>query len=383
MRSRILGKLGCAVLVLSPLVVKRPAQAQTYVIMYEFTGSDGAVPFGELLLNGGVLYGTTSGGGAYNAGTVFQFDTTTEVETVLYSFAGGPADGADPIAGLVRDSNGNMYGVTYGGGASFFGTIFEIPVAGGFTLLYSFQGPPGDGAGPSGRLVLAGGSLFGTTYAGGSGNGSGTVFKLAGGIYTSLRDFPPGGTFPRAGLTLEGGHLYGVAYDGGLASSGGTVFELTPAAPLYAFTGGDDGGRPMASLIGDGLGNLYGTASEGGSGTFGNGHGVVFELNVTTLQQTLLHTFTGLDGTGPVGALVRDSSGNLYGTTMFGGTAGHGTVFKLDTSGNLTTLHSFPGGPNGGNPAAGLVLDTDGNLWGLASAGGFGYGLIFEITPGT
>ncbi|MGA2738827.1 MAG: choice-of-anchor tandem repeat GloVer-containing protein [Bryobacteraceae bacterium] len=385
MRNRISGQVGCALLGLAPFMVMWPAQAQSFAVMYEFTGSDGAVPFGNLLLNAGVFYGTTSGGGANNAGTVFQFDISTEVETVLHSFAGGPSDGADPIAGLVRDSSGNLYGVTYGGGASFFGTIFEIPEAGGYTLLHSFAGPPGDGAGPSGTLVLGSGILYGTTYSGGSGNGSGTAYKfeLTGNVYTTLRNFPPGGTYPRAGLASEGGHLYGTAYYGGLGSSGGTVFELSPPAPLYEFTGGADGGRPMANLIGDGLGNVYGTASEGGSGSFGEGNGVVFELNVNTLVQTVLYTFTGLAGTCPAGPLLRDSSGNLYGTTMSGGALGHGTVFKLDTSGNLTPLHDFPGGPNGGNPVAGLTMDTDGNLWGVTTAGGFGYGIIFEITPGS
>jgi uncharacterized repeat protein (TIGR03803 family) len=382
MRHWISSKLGCAVLTLSPFIFMRPAQAQSYVIMYEFTGPDGAVPFGNLLLNQGVLYGTTSGGGANNAGTVFQFDVATEVETVIYSFAGGPADGADPVAGLVQDANGNFYGVTYGGGASFFGTVFKISATGDtFTTLYSFLGPP-DGAGPSGTLLLNGGGLYGTTYAGGI-NGSGTVFEIVGGVYAKGRDFPPGGAMLRAGLVMESGHYYGTAYYGGVASSGGTLFELSVAAPLYEFTGGADGGRPMASLIGDGAGNLYGTASEGGSGTFGEGNGVVFKLDVNTNQRTVLHTFAGLDGTCPAGALVRDSSGNLYGTTMFGGGIGYGTVFKLDTSGNLTTLHDFTGGPNGGNPVAGLVLDTDGNLWGVASAGGFGYGMIFEIPAGT
>jgi uncharacterized repeat protein (TIGR03803 family) len=383
MRIRIPGKLGCAALALAPFIAAPPAQAQTFVEVYDFTGPDGAVPFGNLLLNQGILYGTTSGGGALNAGTVFQFVIATEVETVMHSFAGGPTDGADPIAGLIRDSSGNLYGVTYGGGASFFGTVFEIPAEGALTLLHSFAGPPGDGAGPSGSLVLAGGTLYGTTYAGGSGNGSGTAFKVTAGVYSTLRNFPPGGTFPRAGMVVEGGHLYGAAYYGGLAANAGTVFELSPSAPLYAFTGGQDGGRPLANLIGDGLGNVYGTASDGGSGSLGEGNGVVFKLDVNTLQRTVLHIFEGTDGTCPAGPLVRDPQGNLYGTTMFGGDIGYGTVFKLTAAGVLTTLYSFHGGPNGGNPVAGVVFDTLGNLWGVTTTGGFGYGMIYEIIPGT
>jgi uncharacterized repeat protein (TIGR03803 family) len=395
MRNRIPNKLGGAALVLAALVALQPAQAQAgqgqnFNVIYTFTGgADGARPLGNLLLNQGILYGTTSGGGAHNAGTVFQVDATTHVETVLHAFAGGRADGAAPFAGLIRDSAGNLYGATFGGGAHFVGTVFEMPVGGGFTLLHSFQGPLSEGECPAGTLVMDhAGNLFGTTYTGGNTTGWGTVFEIAAGnVYKTGQSFSPDGALPRAGLFLENGILYGTTYGGGARYYGGTVFQVGVTTALYTFTGGADGAQPTASLIGDSQGNLYGTASAGGSASLGNGNGVVFELNLSTGQETVLHTFTGPDGSTPTGALVRDSQGNLYGTTMLGGASGFGTVFKLDTSGILTTLHGFTGLADGGNPFAGLVLDTLGNLWGVTSAGGSaaapgGNGTVFEIIPG-
>jgi len=381
MRNRIPSKLGGAVSILAALATMQPAPAQTFRVIYTFTGgADGATPFGDLLLNQGVLYGTTSGGGAHNAGTVFKVDTNGE--TVLHSFAGGRVDGATPVSGLTRDTSGNLYGTTYGGGAHFSGTVFKLSAASGYTLLHSFLGPLTEGSGPAGDLAIDhAGNLYGTTYTGGDSMGWGTVFEIsAGGVYTTGQSFSPDGALPRAGLVLENGNLYGTTYGGGTRYYGGTVFQVGVTTALYTFTGGADGAQPMASLIGDGQGNLYGTATAGGNGSFGNGDGVVFKLT-TTGQETVLYTFTGPDGSIPTGALVGDSQGNLYGTTRIGGASGHGTVFKLDTSNNLTTLYSFSGGADGANPFAGLVLDTSGNLWGVASAGGSGYGTVFEISP--
>jgi uncharacterized repeat protein (TIGR03803 family) len=389
MRKRISNGLGCAGFI-AALVAMQPAQAQTFSTIYTFTGgADGATPFANLLLNGGVLYGTTSGGGAHNAGAVFQVITTTPyTETVLHSFAGGRADGAAPLGGLIRDSTGNLYGTTYGGGAHFLGTVFELPVAGGITLLHSFKGPPSEGIGPAGTLVMDhAGNIYGTTYAGGDSTGFGTVYEItAGGTYTTGQSFSPDGALPRAGLVLVNGSLYGTTYGGGAHQYGGTVFEVAVTTALYTFTGGSDGSNPLDSLISDGQGNLYGTTAEGGNGSFGSGLGVIFELSLTTGQESVLHTFTGPDGSAPTGSLVRDSEGNLYGTTSLGGANGFGTVFELDTLGNLTTLYSFTGGADGASPFAGLVLDGSGNLWGVTTAGGSaaapgGYGTVFEVNP--
>jgi len=390
MWNRIPSKLGGVALILAAFSAMQPAEAQTFSVIYTFTGgADGATPFANLLLYQGVLYGTTSGGGAHNAGTVFQVNTTTHAETVLHSFVGGPTDGAAPFAGLILDSAGNFYGTTYSGGAHFFGTVFELPAGGGLTLLHSFKGPPTEGLGPAGTLVMDGaGDLYGTTYAGGSSVGWGTVFEItAGGTYKTGQSFSPDGALPRAGLILQDGKLYGTTYGGGAQIYGGTVFQVNVTPPLYTFTGGADGSQPLASLIGDGLGNLYGTASDGGSGPFGEGHGVIFEVNIAAGQETVLYTFSGPDGSTPSGALIRDTEGNLYGTTRLGGAFGYGTVFKLGASGGLTTLYSFTGGADGASPFAGLVSDGSGNLWGVTTAGGSaaalaGYGTVFAITAG-
>jgi uncharacterized repeat protein (TIGR03803 family) len=156
---------------------------------------------------------------------------------------------------------------------------------------------------------------------------------------------------------------------------------------LYTFTGGADGSQPLAGLIGDGMGNLYGTASSGGTGNFGSGYGVVFKFNLATSQLTTVHTFTGPDGGVPASALAWDSQGNLYGTTTIGGAYGYGTVFKIASAGGgLTTLYSFTGGADGGTPYAGVLVDAKDDIWGAASAGGSalppgGFGTLFIISP--
>ena len=161
---------------------------------------------------------------------------------------------------------------------------------------------------------------------------------------------------------------------------------------LYSFAGGADGGSPCAGLIQDSLGNLYGTTNWGGIAAGTAGFGVVFKLD-TTGTETALYTFTGgADGGNPVAGLVQDSGGNLYGTAQAGGTAsgfsGNGVVFKLSSTGTETVLHTFTGGTDGLQPAAGLFRDSAGNLYGTTVAGGvpnsecaFGCGVVFKIAP--
>jgi uncharacterized repeat protein (TIGR03803 family) len=367
-------------------IATQPARAQTLTVLYTFTGgTDGGTPLSTPLLADGNVYGTASSGGAGNNGTVYVLNFKSRTETVLHSFTGG-RDGADPIAGLLADKTGIFYGVTYRGGVNNHGTIYRLTSKGGFNVVHSFEGAPSEGSGPAGALILDPlGDMFGTTYVGGSANGYGTVFEVvAGGTYETVRSFPPGGALPRAGLKLVGGKLYGTTTGAGVTA--GTVFEVGVPTAIYTFTGGADGAEPLGSLITDSSGNLYGATSSGGSGSFGNGYGVVFKLDPTTGQETVLHTFTGPDGSTPAAELTPDSSGNLYGTTTLGGANGYGTVFKLDPSGNLTTVYSFTGGADGGHPYAGVIVDAKGNVWGAASAGGStaapgGYGTLFIITP--
>jgi uncharacterized repeat protein (TIGR03803 family) len=313
---------------------------------------------------------------------------------VLHVFAGTPSDGESCFSGLIRDAAGNLYGATEGGGSTGVGTLFQIVSADVMTLLHSFNRL--DGGLPMGSLVRdSQGNLYGTTFSYGP-FGQGTVFKRGtAGDLTTLHGFPgpPDGAWPPAGLLLLDGNLYGTTSAGGTADWG-TVFAVNlktgNETVLYSFTSGADGAAPDAALIGDGAGNLYSTTLMGGSGMGFDGNGVLFRLNLASRKVTTLHTFSGADGNNPHGGLTRDPQGNLYGTTDYGGPSGsppyglygYGTVFELDTAGTLTTLHFFSGGTDGGEPYAGLVQDSKGRLYGAASGGGlYGYGTIFEIIP--
>lgn len=312
--------------------------------------------------------------------------------TVLYSFSGGE-DGANPFAGLIMDRYGNLYSTTTGGGASGAGTVFKVDHSGNETVLHSFSGP--DGAVPLAGLVMDwDGNLYGTTAFGGSSfmdnvidSGNGTVFKVdTQGNETVLHSFMnvPDGVEPSAGLIMDWyGNLYGTTTGGG-ASGGGTVFEVDRSGNetvLHSFSG-PDGADPFGSLVMDRDGNLYGTTAGGGSSTWGT----VFKLD-TNGKETVLHNFTNTpDGAAPHAGLVKGKEGNLYGTTIVGGSSGFGTVFKVDRFGNETVLHSFSG-VDGAVPFADLIIDRDGNLYGTTTFGGSmfianvfnGFGTVFKV----
>ena len=372
---------------LPALVTTQLAQAQTFTILYSFTnGADGGQPYASLVRDSaGNLYGTTAVGGAYGFGTVFKVNKTGK-ETVLYSFSGG-ADGANPWAGLVWGlTDGHLYGTTEAGGASGFGTVFKMSKTGKKTVLYNFTGAGGDGAYPFSCLVWdAAGKLYGTTYKGGA-SGNGTVFKLAkSGKLTVLYSFKGAsdGENPYDGVVLDpAGNLYGTTF-GAFGIDYGTVFKLNSAHKekvLHNFTGGTDGGYPYyGGLVRDKAGNLYGTTSFGGANQY---FGTVFKVNKAG-KQKVLYSFTGgADGGQPNASVIRDSAGNLYGTTVGGGAAGHGTVFKLDKAGTETVLYSFTGGTDAAAPNADLLRDAAGNLYGTSIAGGTsGGGTVFKLTP--
>ena len=364
------------------------ARAQTFHVLYAFAGgADGSQPSGSLLLHGGSLYGVAGGGGAVGWGTVYRLDVETRQKTTLYSFGGAPSDGNSPRTGLVRDPAGNLYGTTDYGGSSDVGILFRVDSSGAETVIYNFSNTAQDGGGnPAGTLVRdSRGDLYGTTSDAGEG---GVVFRLGSdGNFQTLAGFrsESDGFILLDGLLLENGSLYGTAYAGG-SFDFGVVFKVDPVnggeTVLYNFTGGADGGNPQGGLVSDGAGNLYGTTTGGGE-PLCNCTGVVFKLNIATGQETVLYTFTiGDDGYLPLATLVRDSAGNLYGTTYGGGAFNMGTVFKLDTSNNLTTLHAFTGGLDGENPTAALTLDSQGRLYGTSAYGGaFNQGTVFVIAP--
>ncbi len=310
--------LACALAAISVAPVH--AQVATETVLHTFSSSrKGVNPVGGVVRGpGGNLYGTTAAGGSSNAGVVYRVETTGH-ETVLYAFTGG-ADGSAPNWGLISDPAGNLYGTTTEGGTVGGGVIYKLDTTGHETVLYSFPGG-GDGLYPNGGLTLdSAGNLYGTTSSGGR-SGQGILFKL----------------------NAAGGY-----------------------AVLHSFTGGADGGAPGGALIGDGAGNLYGTASAGG--TFGKG--VVYKLDAAG-DETVLHNFgTGNDGGGPIGGVIRDSAGNLFGAAANGGPADEGLVYKLDATGEETTLYSFTGGADGGAPNGDLTGDSAGNLYGTTALEG-------------
>lgn len=343
-------------------------------------------------------------------------------ETVLHSFQGSP-DGANPVAGLVSDGAGNLYGTTEQGGTSTnctggCGTVFELsPSGGGYveTVLYSFGGFT-DGASPAAGLILgSAGKLYGTTKSGGKGHGTVFVLIPATSGYTEqvLYRFPggAGGASPLAGLTFDSSNnLWGTTSAGGTGTCAhgcGTVFELkapgyTTLGTTYSFNGSPtDGAKPVASVIFDASGNLWGTTALGGTNVTNcvGGCGTVFELTAASGYESegVLHSFAGSpagDGAYPAAALIEDSSGNFYSTTKEGGssascTSGCGTVFELTAATFAEIpLYSFTHATDGAFPVAPLILDSSGNLYGTASQGGTesggcgstGCGSVFEIS---
>jgi uncharacterized repeat protein (TIGR03803 family) len=322
-------------------------------------------------------------------------------EKVLHEFTGG-TDGSDPDSGLVFDKSGNLYGSTFFGGSAGWGTIYKLArTSTGMkeSILYSFKGSP-DGASPEGPLVVTGtGTIFGTTVSGGGGYG--VVFELTpsatGYTETVLHSFPLGQDPTSGGLIMDkNGNLYGETAGGGTYGDG-TIYEMKRTStgfkyvPLFSFNGAD-GNYPSGGLIFDSAGNLYGTTASGGNTCF---CGNVFELQKgtnNTWTESVLYTFTGYsDGVNPESALAMDSSGNLFGTTVYGGDTscgggfGCGEVFELTNAGGVwtkTTIHAFTDTPDGHAPLAGVTFDAAGNMFGTTSNGGnSGAGVLYEISP--
>jgi uncharacterized repeat protein (TIGR03803 family) len=415
------------------LLCAHPAQAQTYAVIHQFSGADGGNLIAGLTIDAqGRLYGTTQNGGLMKStcqtvgqgcGTVFRLASQGSgwILTPLYKFE-GPLDGATPMATPVFGPDGLLYGTTDAGGAQISctiqgcGTMYSLrPGAAACTtalcpwldtVVYSFGGivdtcdgfgdwgsrPANDPQQP-GNFVLGScptfaeltfdqaGNIYGTVPC-----CNGTVYELTpGGTPTALYCFTGGndGGNPQSGVIFDrAGNLYGTTALGG-TGRGGTVFELSPSGSgwtekvLYNFQGSTDGASPIGGLIFDSSGNLYGTTNVGGA----NNGGTVFELSPSGGGNWTFHLLYSLDYIGsfdfvlygPTGTLAMDSSGSLYGTTIGDGPFASGSVFKLTPSNDgwiYTDLHDFHGGADGYNPFGNVVLDASGNVYGRAGVGG-------------
>ena len=401
--KKVLTVLG--MLVLAAIVMSRPAQAQNdkFRVLHTFHGRNGAFPGGSLVRDAaGNFYGTTIFGGkgctylTVGCGTAFKLDKSGK-QVWVHTFSG--SNGSTPYAGLLLEKEGDhLYGTTYQGGdtqcdTNGCGTVFKLDKDGRESLLYAFKGHPGDGSGPEALLIEdSEGNLYGTTTMGGESD-LGTVFRV--GVArkeTILYNFkgPVGGggdgAYPVAGVISDAaGNLYGGTGAGG-GGGKGVVFEVEKSGNetlLYSFSGGLDGAGPGEVLLMDLTGNLYGTTQDGGYAVCGYHCGSVYELSPQGgWKETTLYTFCSLsnceDGEEPMrGPLVRDKHGNLYGTTNVGGKytcttngLGCGVVFKLNSSGKETVIYNFTGGADGAFPFSGLTLDSAGNLYGTATQGG-------------
>ncbi|MGC2111441.1 MAG: choice-of-anchor tandem repeat GloVer-containing protein [Candidatus Korobacteraceae bacterium] len=403
-RTFHLFKVGLAIFSLVLLAVAIAAGEEK--MLYSFTPNDGHPPDGDLARDAaGNLFGTTSLGGQYHHGTVYQLTPDGLggwTEQVLYSFAPG-SGGSSPLGGVILDDAGNLYGTTCSGGSGGNGTVFLLSPDGDGNwteqILYDFA-QSGQGACPNGLIRDAAGNLYGTTIMGGS-NDNGTAYELeadGNGTWTHkiLHNFGNGhdGYYPVARMTWDSsGNLFGTTESGGSHPNCGTVFKLTANANgrwteevIHNFGFEDDGQSPEGGLVRDAAGNFYGTTAHGGSFN----RGVAFRLTPKpgggSTERVLHHFGYADDGQDPWAGLVWDDAGHLYGTTLYGGSHGYGTVFVLtpamDGGSGERVLHHFGDGRDGQNPETTLIWDSNGNLYGTASYGGVHlYGAVFEVVP--
>jgi uncharacterized repeat protein (TIGR03803 family) len=409
----------CALaVVFALLAAAQVVQAQSYKVLYNFTGAaDGAYPRGGLTIDrAGTLYGVTlyrgngkcvSLGGDRGCGTVFSLKDNGSGWTfnLAYTFLGG-GDGAYPETRPVAGPDGSFYSNTYEGGGVCLGTgcgtvyrlrpppiaCVSVPCPWSEKVLYVLRGQP-DGIYPVSEVAFdQAGAMYFSTQNGGQYN-QGTVIQMTpsddGWTENVIYSFTGGGDGGDSEGSLifdSGGNLYGTARSGG-AYNQGLVYQLHPSGPgwtekvLYSFQGPNDGVDPCTGLIFDSAGNLYGTTRIGGSG----GGGTVFQLTPSGGGWKLktLHMFTG--AAGPLGSLVMDGSGNLYGTTVADGAYNKGSVFELVSSGGgwvFTDLYDFTAGSDGDGPWSPVTFDANGYLYGTAqTSGAYGYGVAWQITP--
>jgi uncharacterized repeat protein (TIGR03803 family) len=394
------------------LCVGVAASAGTVEVLHSFGEGDGEYPATEIVVDdAGNLYGTTTSGGAFNAGTVFRLSPDGDgwTETILHHFTGF-ADGLNPYGGVAIDRSGNLYGTTVAGGTGGVcaedgcGVVFKLTRSGSaytYSTLYHFTGGD-DGWGVGGQPAVDRGNIYGTTPNGGR-FGLGVVWQLspdgAGGYgFRVLHHFSGGHDGATGGLGRilvgpAGNSLYGVATVGG-DEGAGTVYMLRRRddgdwrfRTLHTFEDSPLAGFPYGGVTLDRDGNLYGTTYYGGA----LGEGTVYRLSRDdgVWRESVLHDFAGGDAGGwPTTNLVFDARGNLYGTTAEGGAPGCrcGTIFRLtpDGTGGWTheVVYSFPGAPDGANSYYSITPDRRGSFYGATVHGGADDdGTVFRFTP--
>jgi uncharacterized repeat protein (TIGR03803 family) len=403
--STLLGLLASALFISMTIM---PAASQSETVLHNFPGVGNLAVPGLVFDTAGNLYGVIPNNATSNMGQVFELSPAVGggwTVKLLYTFA--HHGDYESFSSLIFDTAGNLYGTTSQGGPDNCGTVYELSptAAGAWTAkaLHNFANNSKDGCTPlAGLMFDSAGNLYGTTQQGGT-HGVGVVFKLApqaGGHWSEeiLHTFGivMDGEYPQASLTMDSaGNLYGTTYSGGGDESGdGTVFELSPHAGsswtetiLFNFTttGGAYGSGPLGGVVFDAAGNLYGTTDTNGDG----GEGTVYELLPSGggWDIKILLSCGGGNGAFPQGKVVLDAAGNVYGTTYAGGmgSPGNGLVYMLSDPGggpwDETILWTF-NGHDGQGPASGVILDAAGNLYGMTGDGGAGKGgVAFEITP--
>ena len=396
-RCRTVAVTTPAVVVAAFLTSATATHAQTYTLstLATFNKTNGSTPYaGVTFDSAGNLYGTTyqggdlslNGGNGY--GTVYKIAADTNILSTLATFKG--TNGLGPVGGLTFDSAGNLYGTTSSGGTSSFGndygTVFKIAAGtNSLSTLAIFNST--NGAKPYSVTVDSAGNLYGVTYQGGTGNngiGYGTVYKIVAGtntITTLVAFNSTNGANPEGDITLDGaGNLYGTTTSGG-TNGYGIVYKIaagTSTLSTLASFEYTNGANPAAGVTIDSAGNLYGTTVSGGTGNAGTVYKIAAGTNTITTLAAFNYPTTGAN---LYGSVTLDSDGNLFGTNGFGSKNGYGTVFKIAAGSNTLSTLAFFSGTNGSSPQVGVTLDGAGNLYGTTVSGGTGNaGTVFKLS---
>jgi uncharacterized repeat protein (TIGR03803 family) len=391
---------------MAAILMTASSYASTFKVFYTFSFTDGSSPNGGLIQDAaGNFYGTTQFGGSSNQGIVFELNGQAQ-QTILYTFT-GKSDGGIPIGRLIRDSSGNLYGVTSSGGDATCscGTVFELATNGSLKVLHSFKGGK-DGAQNEGQpelgLVMIKGNLYGSASFGGVSGcdgslGCGVVFKVTpAGKETVLYRFTgqADGAFPQDLISDQAGNIYGATGGSYKQGNAGTIFKMETTGKLttlYTFPGGATGSSPRWRLIREANGTVYGVTQFGGDTTTcalgSSGCGVVFKVTAAG-KESVVYTFGKQvrNGEEPSAGLL-DAKGTFFGTTFYGGTVnstcsfGCGVTYQLTAGGKYSVLYHFTGASDGWLPSGGLTEDSSGNIYGATLLGGTGNGVIYKIIP--